>query len=284
VLNDSLEHEAHGVADRVMRVSRAGATTPASPEVSRHLQGEAAGPLAGFIEVPETLHQALRASGQPLDLEKQGLLRAALPRRFQPSAHPPQWGSGGVGSRNPGSRLYGRPVVFGLRQYAPRTVAGRLLLARELTHTLQQNWGGPAKVIRRDPRHDRDQAGEQARGFGYSQKKGWIFLQRPSGAGGQGITEPGFDGIAYNIFADELHILDNKALNADTARSATALTTNLLTNMDDAIAAVRGIQNMEGCTKILGLLTCARPALAVGKPLPRRVKLVVTGEGGNVGE
>jgi hypothetical protein len=119
-------------------------------------------------------------------------------------------------------------------------------------------------------------------GFGYRQEKGWIFVQGPSGAGGHGITQPGFDGIAYHIDADELHILDNKALKADTARSATALTTNVLQNLDDAIAGVRAMQDLPSRIKILGHLMKARAALAAGNPLPKNVKLVITGEVGNV--
>jgi hypothetical protein len=119
-------------------------------------------------------------------------------------------------------------------------------------------------------------------GFGYRQEKGWIFVEGPSGAGGHGITQPGFDGIAYHIDADELHILDNKALKASTARSATALTTNVLQNLDDAIAAVREMQDLPRRIKILGHLMKARAALAAGNPLPKNVKLVITGEAGNV--
>jgi hypothetical protein len=117
-------------------------------------------------------------------------------------------------------------------------------------------------------------------GFGYKQEQGWIFVEGPSGAAGHGITTPGFDGVAYNTKADELLVIDNKSLKAETARSATALTRNLLKNLDGLIEKVEGMQDMPSRIRILQLLKQMRASVAGGKPLPANTKLVVTGVGG----
>src|SRR5690242_18923290 len=72
-----------------------------------------------------------------------------------------------------------------------------------------------------DPRHARGYAGDQSLGFGYSQEKGWILIEGRSGFAGHGVTTSGFDCVAYHVNADELHLIDNKSLKAETVRSAT---------------------------------------------------------------
>jgi hypothetical protein len=281
-VNDRLEHEADRVADQLMRMPAASAGTRAAPlQVSCRLQNTA-GSQIGAGEAPNGVYEALRMPGQPLDPESRAYFEPRFGADFsRVRIHTDRGAEESAGAVQARAYTVGQHIVFGSGQYTPRSVHGRRLLAHELTHTLQQE-GGLAGVVRRDPRHDKGHAGEQAMGFGYSQEKGWIFIQGPSGAGGHGITQPGFDGIAYNIAADELHILDNKALTADTASSSTALTTNVLKNLDDAITTVRGMQDLPSRIKILGLLTRARAAVAGGTRIPRNVKLVITGEAGNV--
>ncbi|MGA7933152.1 MAG: CFI-box-CTERM domain-containing protein, partial [Kovacikia sp.] len=133
-----------------------------------------------------------------------------------------------------------------------------------------------------DPRHARGYAGEQSMGFGYSQEKGWILVEGPGGSAGHGVTTPGFDGVAYNAKADELHLIDNKSLKAETARSATAITKNLQKNLDILVNKVEGMKDMPNQPRILQLLKQMRDAVAAGKQLPKNTKLIVTGEGGQV--
>jgi hypothetical protein len=132
-----------------------------------------------------------------------------------------------------------------------------------------------------DPRHARGYAGEQSMGFGYRQSEGWIFVEGPSGSAGHGVTTFGFDGVAYNIKADELHLLDNKSLKSfGNVGSATAISKNLLKNLDTLIEKVEGMQDMPSRIRILQLLRQTRTALQGKTPIPKNVKLVVTSEGG----
>jgi hypothetical protein len=133
-----------------------------------------------------------------------------------------------------------------------------------------------------DPRHARGYAGEQGMGFGYSSEKGWVFIEGPSGSGGHGITQPGFDGVAFNAGADELHVIDNKSLKASTSYSASALTRNLAKNLADTIVKVEGMTDMPNQPRILQLLKQMQTAIGSGNKIPNNTKLIITGESGQV--
>jgi hypothetical protein len=135
-----------------------------------------------------------------------------------------------------------------------------------------------------DPRHARGHVGEQTMGFGYSNDKGWIFVEGPSGKAGHGVTTKGFDGVAYNVKADELHIVDNKALRTQTtAYNATAITKNLKINLDTLIERVQGMKMPDPPqTRILQLLKQMQSAVASGTKIPSNTKLIITGEAGQV--
>lgn len=136
-----------------------------------------------------------------------------------------------------------------------------------------------------DPRHARGYAGEQGMGFEqYPHSEGWVFVEGPSGAAGHNATAPGFDGVAYKPASNELHIVDNKSFKrTGNVYSATAITKNLGKNLNDLIAKVEAMpkKGFPHKAKVLSLLKQSRDALAAGKRLPSRVKLTVTGTGGN---
>ncbi len=280
---DPLEREAEAAADHVMHSS---ASTP--PPIGRAdsepamVSASTAGPEAG-AEAPAIVDEVLRASGHPLDAAARAYFETRFGRDFGAvRIHTGPRAAASADALAAQAYTAGPHVVFSDGSYQPGTESGRRLLAHELTHVAQRGGDG---VIRRqpsgmDPRHARGHAGEQGMGFGYRTEKNWIFIEGPSGAAGHGVTAPGFDGVAYNIDADELHILDNKSLKATTARSATALTDNLLTNLDNTITHVRNMQDLPRRIRILGMLTRTRAAVAQGTQLPKNVKLVVTGEGG----
>jgi hypothetical protein len=114
-------------------------------------------------------------------------------------------------------------------------------------------------------------------GFGYRHHRGWIFVEGPSGATGDGETASGFEAVAYNAKVDALHVIDNRSLNPETAGSTTALTRNLLENLDRLIEKVAGMPDMPSRVRILQLLREIRAAVAGGDPLPANTKLLVTG-------
>ncbi|WP_371542565.1 DUF4157 domain-containing protein [Streptomyces sp. NBC_00554] len=232
-------------------------------------------------------------------------------------------GAAATSARRMEARAYtvGDDIVLGGDVPSLRTRAGQHALAHELIHVVQQRLGGPAAgaevdspfeqdaeaaamaladgrkpppVVRgtavgvarqpMDPRHARGYAGEQAMGFThYKESEGWIFFEGPSGAGGHGVTQSGFDGVAYNTRTGEVHLADNKSLAVTgNVSSATAIdpARNLGKNLDGLIQRVEATKDVPGRIRLLGLLRQTRAALTTGKPLPPAVKLVVTSEGG----
>jgi len=142
----------------------------------------------------------------------------------------------------------------------------------------------PSPQTPMDPRHARGFAGEQGMGFiHYRQEDGWIFFEGPSGSAGHGVTEPGFDGVAYNVRTGETHLVDNKSLaRRGNVGSATAIdpSRNLGKNLDGLIQRVEAARDVPGRVRLLGRLRALKASLVAGKPLPQDVKLVVTGVGG----
>ena len=157
--------------------------------------------------------------------------------------------------------------------------AGRTSVVARNAHTA-------ATVMRQmDPRHARGFGGEQDMGFRGDPANGRAFVEGPSGSAGHNVTSRGFDGVAVRTRGPfEVHVLDNKSLaRGGNVSSATALTRNLVQNLEDIIARVSGPNSNlpSGLQRqVLDALTAARDALRAGGSLPNNVKLVVTGAGG----
>jgi hypothetical protein len=302
--NDIYEQEADRVAEQVMRMP--------DPVIERR--------CAMCDEDEKKVLQTKESPGQPLDSATRAFMETRFGHDFSGvRVHTDSKAAESTRAVNALAYTVGMDVMFGEGQHAPDTGVGRRLIAHELTHVVQQSHGGicsdldlgvqhdksdeadaskaaqsqilvsvrgktPVKIARQsmDPRHARGYGGEQSMGFGYSQEKGWILVEGPSGAAGHGVTTKGFDGVAYNINADELHLIDNKSLKAETASSATAITKNLKKNLDALIQKVAGIHDIPKKSRILQLLKEMRNNIALGKKIPENTKLIVTGEGGRV--
>jgi hypothetical protein len=192
----------------------------------------------------------------------------------------------------------GNNIVFRAGQYAPESEHGRRLLAHELTHVMQQGALASASAMptvqRQHPppgatgagfREARGLLGEAGMAFaGYRAEEGWAFLTGPGGSAGHRWNEPGFDGVAFRVSGPfEIHILDNKSLaSVGRVSSASALTTNLLQNLDDMIAVANdpALDQMYRMDLVRTQLRAARTAIASGASLPSDVRLVVTNFGG----
>lgn len=159
--NDPLEHEADRVADQVLALPSAAAIASAPVRIQRlGPQGAAASDA-----VPASVDQTLRGGGRPLD----GATRTDMEQRFghdfsQVRVHDD--GAAQQSARDVNARAYtvGNAIVFGAGEYAPRSAAGRHLLAHELTHTIQQ--GPPvlhAKPLDTGRSRDADEARRSAR-------------------------------------------------------------------------------------------------------------------------
>jgi len=160
-VNDPPEAEADRVADQVMRMSDPNISIAVStPQISRECAGCEeeedkklhAKPAGAALtdEAPALVHNVLRSPGQPLD----GPTRASLEPRFSadfadvrlhtdaPAAESAQ----AVGAL---AYAVGRDLVFAAGAYAPASHAGQRLLAHELTHVMQNGYGG-GSTLRRD--------------------------------------------------------------------------------------------------------------------------------------
>lgn len=90
-------------------------------------------------EVPQIVHEVLRSPGQPLDAATRDFFGSRFGHDFS-RVRLHIGGQAAESARSVGALAYtvGRDVVFGAGQYSPGSVAGRRLLAHELTHVMQQ--------------------------------------------------------------------------------------------------------------------------------------------------
>jgi len=89
--------------------------------------------------VPQIVHDVLRSSGQPLSEEARTVMEARFGHDFsRVRVHTDARAADSVQAVNAMAYTVGPHVVFGTGQYAPTTVAGKKLLAHELTHVVQQ--------------------------------------------------------------------------------------------------------------------------------------------------
>lgn len=99
---------------------------------------------------PQSASPALPGKGQPLDSETRADMEARFQHDFsQVRVHPD--GEAGVSARvlNAAAYTSGNHIVFGQAAYRPATVSGRMLLAHELAHVIQQQTAGPGSVAAR---------------------------------------------------------------------------------------------------------------------------------------
>jgi lipoprotein-anchoring transpeptidase ErfK/SrfK len=119
-----------------------------APSFINHLQ-------SSVSEVPPTVHEILRSSGQPLGAET----RAFMEPRFGHDFSHVRVHSGALAEQSAqdvDAKAYtvGHHIVFGGAQFAPGTDSGRQLLAHELTHVVQQNGESARGELRLAAKHD----------------------------------------------------------------------------------------------------------------------------------
>ena len=137
--NDPLELEADRVAERVTSLRMSDAVHAAPVRVQR-LDSPSGGQSAG---APASVERVLASSGEPLERG----LRSDMEGRFGRDFSSVQIHRGAAAEQsardvNASAYTVGRDIVFGAGSYAPRSEAGRRLLAHELAHTLQQEGHG----------------------------------------------------------------------------------------------------------------------------------------------
>lgn len=145
--NDPLEQEADRVADQVMAASTH-STTGRAPLRIQRFAGQA---TEGAETAPASVDRILASSGRPLESG----LRQDMEQRFGHDFSQVRVHSGAVAEQsardvNASAYAAGNNIVFGEGRFSPATQEGRLLIAHELTHVVQQI-GSVGQTIARAP-------------------------------------------------------------------------------------------------------------------------------------
>ena len=157
-VNDPLEHEADRIADQVMRMPEPEVAPPlARVQLSRTSEQEKVQKKSTALDVgdrtaPESVREALRAPGQPLDASSRGYFEPRFGHDFSRVRVHSDAGAA-QSARDIDARAYtvGNNIVFGAGRFAPGAGAGRQLLAHELAHVVQNTGARAADTIRRTP-------------------------------------------------------------------------------------------------------------------------------------
>lgn len=172
---DVYEQEADRISDQVMRMPE--------PQFQRASAGEAcAGCQAeqpssepervqtkrigsselGQTAPPSIANEVLRSPGQTLDSPTRSFMESRFQHDFS-GVRVHTGSEAGELNQSLHARAFtvGNNVVFGKGQYSPETIAGKHLLAHELTHTIQQGWAATSAAphIQRAPADSNDWGG-----------------------------------------------------------------------------------------------------------------------------
>lgn len=145
-VGDVYEQEADRAAEQVAAVPDSGKSDPL--RIRRFSAGGGAD-----RDVPESVSIALAGSGRPLDPGLRQEMEAHFQQDFSAvRIHADEAGADSARDLNAHAYAVGNDIVFGAREFAPATRAGRRLLAHELAHVVQQ--GGKPAAIQRDHNPD----------------------------------------------------------------------------------------------------------------------------------
>jgi hypothetical protein len=170
-VDDPLEHEANRVADEVMRMPEPAATpmlsSPAllhrkcacagsgkpcaacSAEQKNVLQRKTTGPVTP-TEAPPIVHQVLASPGQPLDAATRAFFEPRFGYDFSGvRVHADARARQSAESVDAQAYAVGNDIVFGAESPPAGSRAGRVLMARELIHVVQQD--GRPRAVQRQP-------------------------------------------------------------------------------------------------------------------------------------
>jgi hypothetical protein len=111
------------------------------------LQRAAVGPAPNTV--PAMVHEVLRSPGQPIDLAARAFMEPRFGHDFsQVRVHTDAMAAESARAVKAQAYSVGHRLVFDTGQYTPGTLAGKKLLAHELTHVVQQE-GKPRTVKRK---------------------------------------------------------------------------------------------------------------------------------------
>lgn len=138
--NGVFEREADRVANEVMAGNAKRGWSLSKIGLGSLLQrkGRANGPVAPSV-VPPIVHEVVNSAGRPLDLATRSFFEPRFGHDFsQVRIHTDSSAHESAKSVNALAYAMGNHIVFAGGQYAPHAYEGRLLLAHELAHVVQQ--------------------------------------------------------------------------------------------------------------------------------------------------
>ena len=150
---DAHEQQADRIADQVMRMTtpppaRRGSVDHETParQVPERIQAKGmAGPSSGQSALPRIAQNVVAGPGQGLDPHTRNFMESRFNHDFSlVRVHVDAQAAASASAVSARAYTVGRDVVFGARQFAPGTHAGKSLLAHELTHVIQQGHGNPS--------------------------------------------------------------------------------------------------------------------------------------------
>jgi hypothetical protein len=126
------------MSNRVQTSVKAASRSPSAPTHTGPLQGRFTNqPEASAV--PSIVPEVLRSPGQPLEPDTRAFMESRFGHDFsQVRVHTDAQAAESARMANARAYTVGREIVFGIGQYAPKTTAGKRLLAHELTHVVQQ--------------------------------------------------------------------------------------------------------------------------------------------------
>jgi hypothetical protein len=137
---DAYEQEAERVSEEVMR-SHEQPGQKHEPLAVRHRIGST---NLEQTAAPQTVHEALRSPGQPLDAATRAFVEARFGYDFsRVRVHSDAEAVPSTSELNAHAYTVGHDIVFGAGQFVPGTHRGRKLIAHELTHVVQQTLPRP---------------------------------------------------------------------------------------------------------------------------------------------
>lgn len=151
--DDPLEREADRVADQVMRMpepeqsqSSSNTNDGPSPLHTTLIQRRHSGSFGSQQEAPNVVHDVLHSSGQPLGADERKFFERRFGHDFS-NVRVHKGAMAGASASAIQARAYtiGHHIAFAEGQYSPSTADGKLLLAHELAHVMQQHGENPIR-------------------------------------------------------------------------------------------------------------------------------------------
>ncbi len=155
---DAAEQEADRIAEQVMRRPEPAANSESCGGRGEHamasvsgVQTKSAGAGSGSgIDAPPIVHEVLNSPGRPLDDATRAFMEPRFGRDFSGvRVHTDGLAATAADSINARAFTAGNHIAFQRGEYNPASSSGKIILAHELTHTIQQGANSSQPTVQR---------------------------------------------------------------------------------------------------------------------------------------